>query len=90
LRIRASGFVDTVVPAIRVVVCTSVPADEAEAYIIVPLYRNGIERPCEYTYGEKRELDPVIAEMLTGGSGDSVLTLRFQDSGETFCLFFAV
>ncbi len=90
LRMRALGFVESATQARGIVVCTTLPSAAAEAFVVVPLVSNGVERRCEISYGEKRELDPVIAEMLGGEPEDSVLTLRFADTGETLSLVFRI
>ncbi len=90
VRMRALGFVETATHAHGIVVSNTLPSVTADMFFVVPFVSNGAERPCEFTYGEKREMDPVIAEMLPGEPDDSVLTLRFSDTGETLCLVFRI
>ncbi len=90
VRMRALGFVEAATQAHGIVVCNTLPSVTADMFFVVPFVANGVERPCEFNYGEKHELDPVIAEMLPGEPEDSVLTLRFSDTGETLCLVFRI
>ena len=81
------GFVDSFRRETGLVVSVSgPPIDVFRGYIAVRPF----DRPCDFTYGEERELPEEVRQSLSPEHGKSVLVIRFLDSGEVFALFFTI
>lgn len=89
-RFRLQGFVDGARRETGILLSTVRPATKADAYWLVPIFIGETERPCEYTFGDRRELPPEVAEGMTSEFPDAVLGMRFLDTGEWLCLFFTL
>jgi hypothetical protein len=78
-----SGFVDSITDERGVVVAASSPPAEGPGFIAVRF----AGRQCEFSYCDAREL-PAEAAEYTGKLGDTVLLVRFPESGEILGLTF--
>jgi hypothetical protein len=85
------GFVDGFTRDTGLLIGTSRPATGAAARVMIRFFSEDVLRPCKITYGERRELPPELQDLPTSVSGmESVLSVRFLDTGEFLALFFNV
>jgi hypothetical protein len=78
-----SGFVDSITDERGVVVAASRPLAEGTGFISARF----AGRQCEFSYCDRRELPPEAAE-YAAKLGDTVLLIRFPESGEILGLTF--
>jgi hypothetical protein len=81
------GFVDSATAENGLVISVSgAPIDVERGFIAVRPF----DRPCEFWYGEKRELSDEYLRVFADTNGESALEMRFTDSDERFFLLFTL
>jgi hypothetical protein len=87
VRVNMRGFVDSKTSENGLVISESgSPIDVERGFISVRPF----DRPCEFWYGEKRELSDEYLRVFADANGESALEMRFPDSDERFFLLFTL
>jgi hypothetical protein len=87
VRAGVRGFVDSATVRGGLVVSAGSPPGDSAGFVAVPL----TGRPCEFLYGEERELPAELRERRSASMREeSALAVRFLDDGSFFILYFTI
>jgi len=81
-----TGFVDSASRPLGLVISPVRPPSVKGGFLNIPIF----DRECRFEYGERREIPEAVLSRLGESVGDSVLTIRFRDTGDLLFIFFTV